>query len=163
MSWTYLQWPPPVFQIDPYSCWAAALESWIRATHRPVQAVRQDDWLGLLDDQTDANGGLTRHGIGVLARMVGMGVKVFRAGKTPSIDFMHSKLRQSGHLLFIFSWLSVGHAQVIFGVNRKEGRLAFMDPAPIEGAWGTRRLEDYFTPSGEYVVGWVQYAPMPGV
>ena len=159
MPWYYRQWPPPVYQKDKFACWAAALESWIRATHRPVKAKTQDEWLGILDAETDANGGLSSHGVGVMAQMLGMGMKVYGAGATPSMETMSSRLRAYGHLFLIFSWLGIGHAQVIFGVNESERRLAFMDPDPIEGTWGTRLLEDYFSESGEYIVGWAQYAP----
>jgi hypothetical protein len=151
----YRAMPPAVSQSEGYLCWAAALESWLRAVPGRPYLLRLD----LLDEATQAgmvaaNGSLLKRGLVWIAVKFRMDMKVFGKGKNLTIDFLLNRLKQRGYIYFIWSSLgSVGHAQVIWGVSATYGTLAYMDPWMGLG-YNSRTLDEYYLSSNEFVVGY---------
>ena len=147
--------PPAVSQSDGYLCWAAALESWLRAVPNRPYLLQTD----LLDEAMQAgmvaaNGSLLKRGLVWIAVTFRMDMKVFGKGKALTIDFLLKRLKQKGYIYLVWNPLgSVGHAQVIWGVSPTYGTLAYMDPWMGMG-YNSRTLDEYYLSTTEFVVGY---------
>jgi hypothetical protein len=155
----YRSMPPYVSQDENYLCWAAALESWLRAVpHRPNMSQ-----IDLLDEATQAgvvgsNGSLYKQGLVWISNKFHMTMKVFGKQKTLTSDYLVGKLKKKGYIYFVWNPLGqVAHTQVVWGVDSNTDVVAYMDPWQGEG-WNSQYLSDYYwEDTVEFVVGYPSF------
>ena len=169
--------PRPVRQESQRTCWAAALVAWMQATgkrHWHIQSEKTAisyfshgvNDAGSLTVKGDAirnkqGDALMRLPSGVewVADEFGMGLKVHNRSQRVAGWFLYQKLKQHGHLYFLFARGAIGHAAVVYKVSRpwtEDCALGMMDPW-VNGDGShvgliERPLSYFF--GDEVIVGW---------
>jgi hypothetical protein len=125
---------------DKFTCWAAALESWMDVTPQsPLRwAIKtQDDAISQYKMFCGTKDGLEMPwGFQIMAAGVGMDFKVFLDPRHLTGAFLYWKLKTKGHLYFFVARWGVAHAGVIYQIAnpwRKSCTISFMDPWPGHG------------------------------
>jgi hypothetical protein len=169
MSSVYYEPPKEVFQ-DPkmFTCWAAALESWIGVTPNSPASWRittQADAISQYSMFTDSKGGLeVKEGFKWLAAGCGMEFKVFKKAKDLTGAFLDEKLRRRRYLYFLFAGgdtgmgNNLGHACVIYEISKpwsQDCSISVMDPWPGNGIKPGQPLTAY-TRANEAIVAWLE-------
>lgn len=151
-----------------FTCWAAALESWMSVTPQSPASWRistQDD---AIDDYymfMESNGALEiQWGFRFMAAGVGMEFKVCKPATKLSGALIYEKLKNRGHIyLFYAGGMTmasgqIGHCVVIYAVTDPwSGKplVSYMDP--WFGDYKVREPLSYFQNAKEAVVGWFEY------
>jgi hypothetical protein len=149
---TYTKFPPPkkvAQDTSKFTCWAAALESWIGAakpsTPLASMVTTQKGLLAAYKDVMDANNGLVvakalRQILVDYQMMVDVYLPAGKAGAAPKKAVTGAavlqRLKMKGYLwMFYIGGLGlssiVGHAEVIYGItksDRADAELQVMDP-----------------------------------
>jgi hypothetical protein len=134
MSSFYRPIPREVFQdTTKFTCWAAALESWISVTPDSPASwyiSSQEDAIRECADLSDSKKGLSVKdilGFQWLAAACGMRFDVFKPAKKLMGGFLYSKLKSRSHLYIFFAGgdtnlgNGLAHASVIYGVDKPWG------------------------------------------
>ena len=161
--------PPPTIYQDPtqYTCWAAALESWISVTPNcpiswAVQTQEQaiDHW----DMFTDSKNGLSKEGFKWMAAACGMNYKPYKKAKDMTGTYLDGKLKKRRYLYLFFAGGATGlgnglaHAVVVYEISKpwsKNCTISVMDPWPGNGRMPGQPLTNY-TKAKEVVVAWFE-------
>jgi hypothetical protein len=169
MSTVYYKPPREVFQ-DPkkFTCWAAALESWMSVTpESPMNWLikTQDDAIRNWADFTGDNGGLNvQSGFKWMAAACGMEYSVFPDAKELTGNFLHAKLKARRYLYFFFAGgetnlgNGLAHASVIYEISKpwsKDCSISVMDPWVGKGIRPGQPLEVY-RQAKEAVIAWLE-------
>lgn len=170
MSSVYYEPPREVFQ-DPekFTCWAAALESWISVTPNCPASwfiKTQQDAIDNWKDFTGSKSGLNvKEGFPWLAAACGMEYKVFKSAKDLTGDFLYSKLKTRRYLYFFFAGGQTGlgnglaHASVVYEISKpwsKDSSISVMDPWVGKGIRPGQPLAVY-RGANEAVVAWLEF------
>ena len=161
----YRKLPKYVRQTTTWSCWAAAMESWLDAQPYGRKATQAE----LIEEYaTHPNGGLDPIGSGAtadrsferLADDFSMDYKVM-AGSDLTLDFIDERLLK-GHVILVYNLSpGVAHANVVYGVGRPTGKdrlISVMDPSEITGDKQTglyrNRSIDFYKKRKVVIVAW---------
>jgi hypothetical protein len=138
----YRELPRYVKQSTLWSCWAAALESWLEVTpYTKSQHYTQDDLLsvyrtyesGMLDYEPPADN--PDRCFKAVARDFSMYEQLLDPGSLLTIDMIEEGLNH-GHVLLVYNVTpTVSHANVVYGVGYPTGReqlISVMDPGVEE-------------------------------
>ncbi len=152
-----LELPPWVPQKNPHTCWAAALESWLKVVpHRQkytqAQLLGNPEWAEYLDSQ----GGLDLNGFGVIAGDVGIGMDwniAMSSDQMPGSDggpeLIYEILSNSGYVWIAYRVEGGYHANVIYGIFKNF--LKAVDPGPDQFK---PRPWDFYTYKFPVIMGW---------
>lgn len=156
----YKKLPKLVGQSTNWSCWAAALESWLDVTPYRSKQSQQT----LIDAYaTHEDGGLDPLSSGEtadrdfesLAGDLSIAYTVVK-GSALTLDFIDEKLKTS-HVLLMYNLApGVAHANVIYGIgmpNGKEMLISVMEPSP--GIYVNRPL-NFYSGRSAIIVGWAE-------
>jgi hypothetical protein len=147
--------PPLVRQREGYTCWAAALESWLHVSS--VAAPPDQDWIcRRFAAWLTPNRSLAVEGLAPLARAFAMSSQIL-TGPELTGAFFAERLRR-GHLYMGYRpspGFVNGHVIVVYGVG--PSALEYMDPA--EG-YVSKPLEFFSTRFWAFV-GWASGLPAP--
>lgn len=151
-----------------FTCWAAALESWMSVTPQSPASwmiSTQDDAINQWSMFMADNGGLeVKWGFRFMAAAVGMEYKVCKPAKKISGSLIYEKLKYRGHIYLFFAGGmtmasgQIGHCVVIYGVSDPwsgKAKVSYMDP--WYGDYKVREPLSYFQGADEAVVGWFDY------
>ncbi len=161
----YRSLPPHVKQHQTWTCWAAAMQSWLAVT--PFRKRASQDEL-IEEYATWPNGGLDPVAPGgrnfsTLADDFSVQFAVM-AGSRLTLEFIESKLK-IGHVLLVFNLSpGVAHTNVVYGIGTPTGNeklLSVMDPDvfgkesldPLTGLYRNRPLS-YYSERAAVIVGW---------
>ncbi len=151
-----------------FTCWAAALESWMSVTPQSPASwflKTQDDAINEWKSFSGSNAGLdVKWGFRLLAAAVGMNYKIFKPAGKISGSFLYNKLKTKGYIYVLYAGGTTntngqfGHCVVIYGISdvwSNECQVRFMDPWTAN--YKTESLS-YFQQANEAVTGWFEYA-----
>lgn len=136
MATRYRNLPPLVEQKAPDLCWAAALESWLRATPGRA-AIKRDDIPALFPNYQVGIQGLFNYLNPAHLPDVAADprIKMYLANVTPPsiiTSTIIAKYLEIGHLyLCTMNGATVGHCRVVYGVGYPDGKteqISVMDP-----------------------------------
>jgi hypothetical protein len=178
MSHYYRFNPTVVSQGNAALCWAASLNSWLRAavsargaktgtwTGPDAQANHFDglpwtrrvldlaDMTNMWGDLANGNQSMTPQGVQAMALDVGMDGEL-RLPRDLTYDYLTGKLKGFGHLYLLYFSVAMYHAVVGYGVSTTDG-VAVMDPAPGVGL--IHRKLDFFQAANRVnrvmLIGW---------
>ncbi|MDQ6785461.1 MAG: hypothetical protein M3033_01390 [Acidobacteriota bacterium] len=150
-----------------FTCWAAALESWMSVTPQSPASwfiKTQDDAIAEWKSFSGSNSGLdVQWGFRLMAAAVGMEYGVFKPAKKISGGFLYDKLKTRGHIYVLYAGGMTntsgqfGHCVVVYGISNlwsDSCKVSFMDP------WTANYKDEpltYFQQAGEAVAGWFDY------
>lgn len=152
---------------DQFTCWAAALESWMSVTpESPLGwAIKtQDDAIREYEYFCDSRDGQSIvKSFKWFAEALGMNFEIFRPGRELSAAYIYEKLKSKGYLyVFIVGQPKIGnglaHASVIYGIagtGSGECTVGVMDPW-ITGIVPSKSFAEYQMAS-EVVVAWLEF------
>ena len=155
-EWTfYKALPPMVAQIEPWTCWAAAMDSWSHI--RPGAQYTQEELIDLYGDKGPIKTGSLNpeQDFPIVASQLGINFEVLK-GINLKAAFVADMLRKFGHVLFIFNQDSeVSHTVVVYGIGYPSGttlQISMMDPS-AGGSYVNKPFEE-FKAINALIVGW---------
>jgi hypothetical protein len=164
-----LQIPKAVLQdTNQFTCWAAALESWLSVTpgcplawaiKSQTDAIREYEYF--CDDETGAR---VLKGFRWFAAALGMRFESFKPAAGLSARYVYEKLETKGYLyVFAVGQQTLGngraHASVIYGISNYETErctVAVMDPWKV-GIVPTKSFREY-QKAKEILIAWLEPA-----
>lgn len=151
-----------------FTCWAAALESWMSVTPQSPASwfiTTQDDaireWKSFSDDHSSLE---VKWGFRLMAAAVGMEYGVCKPAKKLTGGHIYEKLKLRGHVFLFYAGGmtmtsgQLGHCVVVYSIKNPWGSdctVSYMDP--WFGEYTIDGPLSYFQGANELIFGWFEY------